>query len=548
MSDHHHVPHAAHELKPEASDRLTKPFMRFSSLASSGGIVLLLCTVVALVWSNSSAHQSYHNLFHETPFSIGLGDVAPEDDHAVDHPVEGAVEGDSDAALAHREETPVVDPVEPTGEGLVGGEIASVIGGEHGEADADPAADHGAGIKFSVIGKSYSLHWWINDFLMAIFFLLVGLEIKREILVGELSDVKRASLPIFAAMGGMVVPALIYTAFNYNNPDTVTGWGVPMATDIAFALGILALLGPRVPNSLKVFLASLAIADDLGALLVIAIFYTEELNMTALGYAGGVLAVLFAFNRMGFRSSLYYVLPGLVLWFFVYESGIHATIAGVLLALVIPVHTRVDGKRYARYTRDAIDTFEEHIGEDGKQDLDVRQRAAVLAIEKNNRFVVPLLNRMEHVLHPWVAFLIIPVFALANAGVEMHGGFVESVKGSVSMGVILGLFLGKPLGVTLFCFISVKLGLAKLPTGVTWRHILGAGFLAGIGFTMAIFIANLAYHGETAPYYIEHAKIGILIASFGASVVGLLILISVPSPKANGAAPKPKPELEPKTE
>lgn len=536
MSDHHHVPHAADELKPEASDRLTRPFMRFSSLASSGGIVLLLCTIGALVWSNSSAHNSYHELFHETPFSIGLGDVAPEE-HAPAHVVEGALEGEG---KAHAETLPADGHAAPDA-APDATELATELAtdDEHGEtahAADETAGDHGAGIEFSVIGKSYSLHWWINDFLMAIFFLLVGLEIKREILVGELSNVKRASLPIFAALGGMVAPALIYVGFNYSNPETIHGWGVPMATDIAFALGILALLGSRVPNSLKVFLTSLAIADDLGALLVIAIFYTEKLDMFSMGIAAGVLALLFVFNRMGFRSVLWYVIPGIVLWYFVYESGIHATIAGVLLAVTIPVHTRVDGKRYARYSRDALDTFEQHVGETGKHHLDGRQRAAVLAIEKNNRFVVPLLNRMEHVLHPWVAFLIIPVFALANAGVEMSGGFVESVKGDVSMGVILGLFIGKPLGVALFSFIGVKLGLASLPSGVTWRHIIGAGFLSGIGFTMAIFIANLAYHGENAPYYLEHAKIGILVASFGASVVGLAILATAPPPKPKAPA------------
>ncbi|MFG0306439.1 MAG: Na+/H+ antiporter NhaA [Phycisphaerales bacterium JB040] len=529
MASDYHIPHAADDLTPEPSDRLTRPFMRFSSLASSGGIVLLLCTIVALVWSNSAAHQSYHEVFHETYLTIGVGDVTV--------PAEGTEHVHVEATDPETGEVARPDP----------GVTHPNFSPDDADGPADAAHDAGvdggggksyaSGTEFSVIGKSYSLHWWINDFLMAIFFLLVGLEIKREILVGELSDPKRAALPIFAAIGGMVAPALIYAGFNWGNASTISGWGIPMATDIAFAIGILALLGSRVPNSLKVFLTSLAIADDLGALMVIAIFYTDKLDMMAMGYAGAILVALLAFNAMGFRNVLWYILPGLVLWFFVYESGIHATIAGVLLAAAIPVRSRVDGARYSRYTRNALDTFEEHIEQGaGPKDITVRQRAAVLAIEKNNSLVVPLLNRMEHALHPWVAFVIIPVFALANAGVEMSGGFVESVKGPVSMGVILGLFIGKPLGVAGFGFIACKLGIASLPSGVTWRHIIGAGFLAGIGFTMAIFIANLAFKGPDAAYNLEHAKIGILVASFGASVIGLLILATAPGPKPNEPA------------
>jgi len=547
MAFDHHIPHAADDLTPEPSDRLTRPFMRFSSLASSGGIVLLLCTIAALIWSNSSARHSYEELFHETYFTIGVGDVSvPET--GTEHVHIDPVDPETGALLPGEPEHPDFTPDDNDSPAHAPDEQA----GEHAEGEPADAGHDGdghdggghksyaSGTEFSVLGKSYSLHWWINDFLMAIFFLLVGLEIKREIMVGELSDPKRAALPVIAALGGMVAPALIYVAFNWQNPDTLSGWGVPMATDIAFAIGILALLGSRVPNSLKVFLTSLAIADDLGALMVIAIFYTDKLDMTAMGYAGALLVGLCVFNVMGFRHVLWYVLPGLGLWFFVYESGIHATIAGVLLAAAIPVRSRVDGARYARYTRNALDTFESHIEEGaGPKDITVRQRAAVLAIEKNNHLVVPLLNRMEHALHPWVAFVIIPVFALANAGVAMSGGFVESVKGPVSLGVIFGLFIGKPLGVAGFSFVACKLGLASLPSGVTWRHITGAGFLAGIGFTMAIFIANLAYKGPSAPSDLEHAKIGILIASFGASVIGLLILATAKSP-SNDAPPAPE--------
>ena len=535
MASNHHIPDVTTELQPKASDRLTKPFMRFSSLASSGGIVLLLCTVIALVWSNSPAHDSYERVFNETYLTIGVGDViAPKGDQA-------KVEGDYADSLPVENVSEIEDPGSAESAGMLTDD-------EHAEDGAHADEGHksySSGTKFSLVGKSYSLHWWINDFLMAIFFLLVGLEIKREILVGELSDLKRASLPIFAAIGGMIVPALVYVGIAYTadpevRAEIISGWGVPMATDIAFALGIMALLGSRVPNSLKVFLTSLAIADDLGALMVIAIFYTDKLDMTAMGIAAGIVVLLFVFNKMGFRSVLWYLLPGFVLWFYVYESGIHATIAGVLLAITIPVSSRVDGKRYLRFSRNALDTFEQNLDEgDGPQDITVRQRAAVLAIEKNNNLVVPLLNRMEHVLHPWVAFAIIPVFALANAGVEMSGGFAESVKGPVSMGVIFGLLFGKPIGVTLFSFVAVKLGLASLPNGVTWKHILGAGFLSGIGFTMAIFIANLAYKGPNAAYNLEHAKIGILVASFGASIIGLLILASMPGPKPDKPVEQP---------
>ncbi|GJM18624.1 MAG: Na(+)/H(+) antiporter NhaA [Phycisphaeraceae bacterium] len=454
-----HIPTATEELKPDTGERLTRPFARFAALSSSGGLVLLACTIAALIWANASdeAAHSYHHLFHEVMLAIGITDG---------------------------------------------------------------------------VGFTKNLHWWINDGLMAVFFLLVGLEIKRELLVGELASIKKASLPIVAAIGGMVAPALIYAAFNFGN-ESIHGWGIPMATDIAFALGILALLGPRVPTSLKVFLTSLAIADDLGALLVIAIFYTENLQTVYLMYSGAVMALLFALNLMGFRRAIWYLIPGVVLWYFIYSSGVHATIAGVLLAATIPVASRVDSRRYLSYSRAALDAFEEHSvpGRDVKTNSD--QRAAVYAIEKNNKFLMPLLHRMEGGIHPWAAFFIIPIFALANAGVHVHGGIGQAASGPISMGIILGLFVGKPVGIIVSCYIATKLKIASLPTGVSWRHILGVGFLAGIGFTMALFIANLAFANNDDN--LEHAKVGILLASFLSSIVGLGILLTC----------KPKPEPEP---
>ncbi|MEZ6318625.1 MAG: Na+/H+ antiporter NhaA [Phycisphaerales bacterium] len=457
-----HIPTAADELKPETGERLTRPFQRFASLSSSGGLILLFCTVVALVWANSRWHESYHFLVHDFMLTVGFG------------------EG-------------------------------------------------------TLVNFSHNMEWWINDALMAIFFLVVGLEIKRELLVGELSSVKKAALPIIAAFGGMVGPAVIYTALNYANPATRQGWGVPVATDIAFALGIMALLGSRVPNSLKVFLTSLAIADDLGALLVIAIFYTDDLKLYYLLYAGAIVALLLALNLMGFRRALWYLIPGAVLWFCIHKSGVHSTIAGVLLAATIPATSRVDSRRYLSYSRAALDAFEEHSQPGDSIETNSAQRSAVYALNKNNRFVMPLLHRMENAFSPWAAFLIIPIFALANAGLEIHGGIIKAAGGTISMGVILGLFLGKPIGIFTACFLSTKLKIAALPSGVTWRHIFGAGILGGIGFTMALFIAHLAF--DAHPEELDHAKIGILLASLISSVVGLAVL----------ATCKPKPEPDPES-
>jgi len=386
------------------------------------------------------------------------------------------------------------------------------------------------------IGLSWSLSHWINDGLMAFFFLLVGLEIKREILVGELASPKKAALPLVAAIGGMVVPASIYALINLGGGGAMHGWGIPMATDIAFALGIMALLGSKVPASLKIFLTSLAIADDLGALMVIAIFYTESLQWSYLGLAAAVVMMLFAFNMLQIRNPLLYLLPGVVLWYFVYMSGVHATIAGVLLAATIPATARVNTDRYLRASRKALDKFEES----AKPGMDVKtnpeQRSAVMAMETNNRLVLPPLIRLENGIHPWAVFFIIPIFALANAGVHIGDqGVLNALSGSVSIGVMLGLLIGKPVGVILCAWLAVKSGLASLPRGVNWQHIIGAGFLAGVGFTMAIFIANLAFpNTEAGIVDRQHAIIAILAASAIASVIGLVVLAT--ATKSDGDA------------
>lgn len=373
----------------------------------------------------------------------------------------------------------------------------------------------------------YNIAYLINDALMAIFFLYVGLEIKRELLVGELRSIKRAALPVFAAIGGMVVPALIYVAINGTSDiadQTVRGWGIPMATDIAFALGILTLIGSRAPLPLKVFLTSLAIVDDLGALLVIAIFYTEELKMLHLGLAGGTVAFLFGLNALRFRHPLFYIVPGIALWVFVLSSGIHATIAGVLLAATVPASSRVNPQRFLKASRKALDHFEK-AGDDGSTPRESsEQRAAAFAIKTNVNQILPPLHRMEHALGPWCAFWIIPIFALANAGLHLSGDIGGMVTDPVTMGVFFGLFLGKPLGVIGFCWLACKLNLAALPPLTTWRHIVGAGCLAGIGFTMALFIANLAFKGDAL--HLDAAKLGILGASLVSTIAGLSILMT----------------------
>jgi NhaA family Na+:H+ antiporter len=377
------------------------PFERFFRGEAAGGIVLLVCTAVALVWANSPWSSAYAAILHH-PLRLG-------------------------------------------------------------------------GSQFML---ELSVHEWINDGLMAVFFFLVGLEIKREMLVGELASMRQAALPIAGAIGGMVIPALIYAAINASGAGA-RGWGMPMATDIAFALGVVALLGPRVPLALRVFLAAVAIVDDIGAVLVIAIFYTVSIASMGLVVAGVLLALLVVLNWSRVRNPIPYVLVGILLWIAVLLSGIHATIAGVLLAFTIPARTAKPKE-------------------------------------------TPLLERLEHVLHAPVAFLIVPLFALANAGVRL-GGASGSHSISIMSGVALGLVLGKPLGITLAAWLAVRARLAVLPAGVSWRLLSAVSCLGGIGFTMSLFVGALAFSDRAL---LDSAKLGVLLASGVAAAIGWIMLRS----------------------
>ncbi|HEX2077719.1 MAG TPA: Na+/H+ antiporter NhaA, partial [Longimicrobium sp.] len=377
---------------------------------------------------------------------------------------------------------------------------------------------------------SYPLHHWINDGLMAVFFFLVGLEIKREALIGELASLRRAALPAAAALGGMVVPALLYAVLNAGG-EGAAGWGIPMATDIAFALGVLALLGPRVPLALKVFLAALAIVDDLGAVLVIAVFYTDQIAWNALGLGFIVLAALVVAARLQARSPLVYVALGVLLWLAFLKSGVHATVAGVLLAMTIPARTRIDTAEFLDRGRRILDHFDA-AGVEGSGVLtNPRQQAAIQEMENACEAAQAPLQRIEHELHYPVAFGIIPLFALANAGVHLGGNLAGAMRDPVAIGIILGLVVGKPIGITLFAWLAVRLKLAALPQGIGWRAIRGVSLLGGIGFTMSLFVAGLAFPG--APEMNEDAKIGIFAASLVAGIAGFLVLRRLaPAPKA----------------
>jgi NhaA family Na+:H+ antiporter len=361
---------------------------------------------------------------------------------------------------------------------------------------------------------SKSLHHWINDGLMAVFFFLVGLEIKREFLVGELASARKAALPIAGALGGMLLPAGIYLALNAGGPG-VRGWGIPMATDIAFAVGIMALLGDRVPIGLKVFLTALAIVDDLGAVLVIALFYTGDISFVALGLAGVFLAGLICLNLLGARHPLPYALLGAALWAAFLKSGIHATMAGVLAAMTVPARTRLDPRAFLDDARSLLHVFEAegeaHILRSG------RRQAAVAALEAACEHVQSPMQRLEHSLLPWVRVFIMPVFALANAGVALNPQFASAFSDRITLGIIAGLVIGKPLGIASISWLAVRLNLAELPGKVDWMQIIGAGILGGIGFTMSLFIANLAFGGSSG---LDISKAGILTGSLIAGLIG----------------------------
>jgi NhaA family Na+:H+ antiporter len=441
------VTHGANDLKAKTDtpiSPLIRPFQEFAAREASGGILLLFCTVAALIWVNSPWASIYEALWH-TKLTLALAG------YALDH----------------------------------------------------------------------DLHFWVNDGLMAIFFFVVGLEIKRELLVGELASVRQAALPILGALGGVVVPALIFTALNGGGAGSA-GWGIPMATDIAFVIGVMALLGDRVPLGLKVFLTALAIVDDIAAVLVIALFYTAQIAWLGVGVAALCVVLLLAANRMGIRHPLPYVLLGIVLWLAVLHSGVHATIAGVLLAMTIPSRTELNAPEFLERSRGILQHFERCADNEKGVMTDEEQQVAIDALEDTCEKVQPPLYRLEQALHPWVTFLIMPVFALANAGVVLSGGIAQHLREPVTLGVALGLLLGKPIGIGLASWLAVKIGVAMLPAGVSWNHIHGAAWLGGIGFTMSLFIAALAFPDQDL---LATAKMGVLAGSLFAGIIGFVVLL-----------------------
>jgi Na+:H+ antiporter, NhaA family len=370
-------------------------------------------------------------------------------------------------------------------------------------------------------GIAKSLHHWVNDGLMAVFFFVVGLEIKREVLVGELAAPRRAALPVIAALGGMLVPAAIYLALNLGGPGG-RGWAIPTATDIAFAIGVLALVGDRVPLSLKVFLTALAIADDLGAVLVIALFYTADLSLHALGAAGAIYLVMIATNFLGIRRIGWYGLLGVALWVAFLKSGVHATVAGVLAAMAIPASARIDKAQFRLQSRALLDEFEMLDREGDDRSINGEQQDRIYGLAAVLQHVETPLQRLEHALLPWVTFGIMPLFALANGGLVLTGGVGQLFQSPVTLGVALGLILGKPLGILGFAWLAITIGVAERPAGASWRQLAGVGVLAGIGFTMSLFIAGLAF-GETL---LHEAKTGILLASLVAGVGGAVLIVT----------------------
>ncbi|TDJ71743.1 MAG: Na+/H+ antiporter NhaA [Proteobacteria bacterium] len=446
MNERIHSPDSYHAPWEKIFGRILTPFEEFIHQQAAGGLVLIGCTVVALVLANGPLAERYADLL-QAHVTIGIG------------------------------------PWE---------------------------LDH-------------SLQDWINDGLMALFFFLVGLEIKREVLVGDLSDRRAAALPIVAAVGGMVVPAVIYAALNVGESGA-RGWAIPMATDIAFAVGVLALLGNRVPKTLFTFLVALAIVDDLGAVTVVALFYTEQIALEALAIAGLFLGVLIVFNLAGVRNPVVHFLVGCLLWLAMFESGVHATIAGILAAWTVPVRPKLEPRRFSRHVRQLMDQFDRL--DRGRRTLirNQQQRAIVQALESGIHKVESPLQRLEHTMHIPVAFLIIPLFALANAGVPIEfASLGGTLAQPMTLGIILGLVIGKLIGIAGFSLLAVRLGVGQLPTGCRAVHMVGVALLAGIGFTMSIFIADLAF-GDQQPGQLLNAKTGILFASLLSGVAGYLWL------------------------
>ncbi len=379
------------------------------------------------------------------------------------------------------------------------------------------------GFIFGETHAAMSIAEVINDIFMAIFFLLVGLEIKYEMTAGELTNIRQALLPIIAACGGVLAPIVIYSIFNFSSPDSGHGWGVPTATDIAFALGILALLGNRVPNGVRVFLSTLAVADDIIAIVIIAVFYGQAPSVFWLGCAAGVMVVLVIMNRMHIYAIPPYLLVGVVLWYCVFMSGVHSTIAGVLLAFTIPTGSRVNLRSFVNWSGEAVQKVTKAYQPEVPVSSQGGYLEAVSHFARVARQTVPPATRLERKLYPWVYFGILPLFALTNADVSFLGGDLSAmVTSPVFFGVFFGLLLGKPIGIMLFSFVVIKTKLASLPENVNWIHMLGSAILGGVGFTMAIFVANLAFPAH--PELIVNAKVAILSASTLAGVIGFVFL------------------------
>ena len=418
-------------------DALTAPFKRFARVEASGGILLLLCTLIAVAWANSTWAHGYDSVWERT-LTIGFGSLSMTHDY----------------------------------------------------------------------------HHWINDGLMAIFFFLMGLEIKREILCGELSSFKSAAFPFAAALGGCVFPTLLYLVVAYRT-EAQQGWAVPMATDIAFALGVLALLGKNVPPAIKIFVTALAIVDDVFAVLVIALFYTAHISVPAIGMALLGLCFSCLANWLGIRKPSVYAFIGVLVWMAVFKSGIHATIAGVLMAFTIPASTTADRSRFlisGRALLDRIEAAPRHSPE---------EHDAFDVLESQSVVMQSPLHRIEHRIQPWISFLIMPLFALANAGVHLLGNVSGALRSSVSIGIAVGLFVGKPVGITLFSWLADKWKLASPPQDVSWKQIFGASWLCGIGFTMSLFVAGLAFRDMPL---LDMAKIGTFSGSVLAGFAGSMML------------------------
>jgi NhaA family Na+:H+ antiporter len=432
---------------------LTQKFVR---QAASGGIVLLICTIIALIWRNAPGGESYPH-FWETKLSFSLGGLT----------------------------------------------------------------------------LSESLLHWINDGLMVIFFFVVGLEIKRELTDGELASPRRAALPIAGAIGGMLVPAAIYLMFNTGGAEQ-QGWGIPIATDIAFTLGILTMLGSRIPLPLKVFFTALAIADDLGGILVIAIFYTSEIAWLSLGIAALFFVALMGLNRARVYSPRPYMLLGVGLWLAFLQSGVHPTIAGVLLAATIPTRSPANLRTLLAQVITVLQSFELPV--EWREQIDSRRQAAASSLDQITERMQSPAQRLEDTLHPWTTYLILPLFALANAGVAISPDTIDTLTSPVSLGIILGLIIGKPLGIALLAWTAIRLRLAELPGGVSWLQFISASCLAGIGFTMALFINGSAF--EAYPAIREASKLAILLASIVAAVIGFSLL-RLNSPSVEACTPTP---------